>query len=96
MLFVVQIRVIGDEHICGIKHLFHHRMPSVLDVYDALVVEGRLDIMISLSHVGKGCVYIQKSKGLCCGLYPVDLHTDGVPDLTEHFIFQVVELILSI
>ena len=53
MLFIIKERIIGDKHIRGIKHLLYYRMSAAFYVNCSLIIHGRLNIMVLLSHVCK-------------------------------------------
>ena len=87
--------VVGDKHISG-QHLLHHRMPALLNINDSLFIDGGPDIVISFRNKRKAAKHIQLRHRLGRSLNALHLTCNGVPDFTEHVIFQGDELVLRI
>ena len=92
MVSIVQIRVIGNEHIVA-YHLFHDRMPPAFDVDDPFFIDLRTHILIALRYCGKRREHIRFRNRLCRFLDARHLFCDGVTDVTEHLIFQSEQFI---
>ena len=95
MLLVIQIGVIGNEHIV-VRHLLHNGMPSIADIDYALFIQGRADIVISLRNKCKGSKDVQTGNCLCRALDTFDLCSDLLPHAAEFIIFQSRQLVLGI
>ena len=92
VLPVVQISIIGNEHIIG-DHLLYHRMTAVFDIYDPSGIDLWPHILISGSHQGHGQISVQFCDGSGSFLNTLHLSGDHIPDLCKPVIFQGVELI---
>ena len=94
VLVVVQISVIGDEHIVG-DHFFHHRMSARPDVNESFLVDGRTHIIFPLRHQGKGRVHVQSGDGPGRFLDPQHFPADLIPHVGKEIVFQRKQLILG-
>ena len=72
MLLVIQIGVIGNEHIV-VGHLFNNGVPAVSDIDYALFIQDRADIVISLRNKCKGGKDIQAGNCFAVALDTFDL-----------------------
>ena len=75
MLLVIQIGVIGNEHIM-VGHLFNNGVPAVSDIDYALFIQDRADIVISLRNKCKGgkdiqagnCLAVRWIRSICAAI----------------------------
>ena len=95
MLLVIQIGVIGNEHIV-VGHLFNNGVPAVSDIDYALFIQDRADIVISLRNKCKGGKDIQAGNCLCRALDTFDLCGNLLPHAAEFIIFQSRQLVFGI
>ena len=95
MFLVVQIGIVGDKHIVA-RHLFHNRMPAVLDIYDSLLVQRGAHILVAFRHIRQCRHNVQPGDGSGSPLDPFHFLGNGVPDLAEQFVFQRGQLVFRV
>ena len=93
MLLVIQISVVGDEHVVR-YHPLYDRVAPFLDINDPSLIDLRADIVVPLCNKRKGGKHIQRRNCLRRLLDPHDLCGDRISHFTVQIILQRIELIL--